>query len=227
MISPEEIKFLVLDLGADKCGIASSDRFSSAPIGFRPTDIWSKCKSIVVFLKKLPSEVILAENPVTYSHTACLVYSALDQIGMKLCSELEHLNIKTVPVPTDVPYLYWNQENMHGMGIISLRHTAFYAGLGILGRNTLLINREFGNMVYIGAVLIDIDAEPDPIVNDFTCPSDCTLCLDACPIQALNGVTVNQKLCREISCPQHPRGWDIYSCNECRKVCPYRNGVKS
>ena len=136
------------------------------------------------------------------------------------------MNIKTVPVPTDVPYLYWDAENMHGMGIISLRHAAFNAGLGILGRNTLLINREFGNMVYIGAVLIDIVFKTDPIVTDFACPSNCNLCLDACPIEALDGVTVNQKRCREISYPQHPRGWDIYTCTECRRVCPLRNGLR-
>jgi epoxyqueuosine reductase len=44
--------------------------------------------------------------------------------------------------------------------------------------------------------------------------------IDACPAQALDDETVNQKLCRELSCPQHPRGFDIYSCNLCRKVCP-------
>lgn len=224
MITSEEIKSIVINLGADKCGIASIDRFSSAPEGFHPTDIWSKCKSVVVFLKRMPPEVIMAENPVPYSHTADLLYSALDQIGLNICSELEKHNIHVVPVVTDVPYLSWDAENKHAMGILSMRHAAFNAGLGILGRNTLIINRNLGNMVYIGAVLIDTEVEPDPVVDDFACPPNCRLCLDACPVKALNGVTVNQKLCREISFIQHPRGWDIYTCNACRKVCPYRNG---
>ncbi|MFH1160597.1 MAG: epoxyqueuosine reductase [bacterium] len=227
MHSSEEIKSLALHLGADKCGIASADRFSFAPIGFRPTDVYSKCKSVAVFLKRMPSEVILAENPLPYSHTADLLYSALDQIGLNLCSELEKRNIYGIPVVTDVPYLHWDAENKHGMGIISLRHAAFNAGLGILGRNTLLINRECGNMVYIGAVLIDAEVGPDPVVNDFSCPPNCSLCLDACPVQALDGFTVIQKLCREISFFQHARGWDIYTCKECRKVCPLSKGVKS
>jgi len=214
MISSEEIKSITINLGADKCGIASTDRFSSAPTGFRPTDIYSKCKSVVVFLKKLPPEVIMVENPVPYTHTAHMLYASLDQIGLNLCYELEKLNIKSVPVPTDDPYLFWDADNKHGMAIISMRHAAFNAGLGVLGRNTLLINREYGNMVYIGALLIDTEVEPDPIVTDF-----------ACPVNALDGVTVNQKLCRENSCYQHPRGWDIYTCNECRKVCPFRNGI--
>ena len=225
MVTAEEIKSIVINLGADKCGIASIDRFSSAPEGFHPTDIWSKCKSVVVFLKRMPPEVIMAENPVPYSHTADLLYSALDQIGLNICPELEKHDIHVVPVVTDVPYLSWDAKNKHAMGILSMRHAAFNAGLGILGRNTLLINRDFGNMVYIGAVLLDTEVEPDPIVDDFICPLNCRLCLDACPVKALNGVTVNQKLCREISFIQHPRGWDIYTCTACRKVCPYRNEV--
>ena len=224
MITSEEIKSLALNLGADKCGIASIDRFYSAPKGFLPTDVYSKCKSVVVFLKTLPSEVIWAENPVPYTHTAHLLYSALDNIGLNLCSHLEKLNINAVPVPTDDPYLFWDADNKHGMGIISLRHAAFNAGLGILGRNTLLINRDLGNMVYIGAIMIDAGIEADPIFDDFSCPQNCRLCLDACPAEALDGLTVNQKRCREISFVQHVRGWYIYTCNECRKVCPYRTG---
>jgi len=226
MITSEEIKSITLHLGADKYGIASIDRFASAPSGFSPTDVWSKCKSVIVFLMKLPSEVILAENPVPYTHTAHLLYSALDQIGLNLCSQLEKLNINAVPVPTDDPYLFWDADNKHGMGIISLRHAAFNAGLGILGRNTLLINRDLGNMVYIGAVLIDTEIEPDPMVDDFSCPENCRLCLDACPVKALDGVTVNQKFCREFSFFQHPRGWDIYTCSKCRSVCLWRTGKK-
>ena len=225
MIPADKIKSIALELGADRCGIAGNDSFNSAPAGFHPTDIWSKCKSVVVFLKKLPSEVIMAENPVAYSHSAYLIYSALDQIGISMSYKLEKLNIKTVPIPTDVPYLYWDAENKHGMGILSMRHAAFNAGLGILGRNTLLINRELGNMVYIGAVLTDAEFEPDPVVNEFTCTDGCSLCLDSCPVSALDGITVNQKLCRENSCLDHPRGWDIYTCSECRRVCPLRVGV--
>ncbi|HPT72905.1 MAG TPA: epoxyqueuosine reductase [Candidatus Cloacimonadota bacterium] len=224
MTIKEEIKSIVIRLGADKCGIASIDRFSSAPEGFHPTDVYSKCKSVIVFLKRMPPEVIIAENPIPYSHTAYLLYSALDQIGLKLCSELGNHGINVLPVPTDVPYLHWDTEKKHGMGIISIRHAAFNAGLGILGRNTLLINREYGNMVYIGAVLLDTEVEPDPIVNDLACPPNCRLCIEACPVQALDGVTVIQKQCREFSSMLHPRGWEIYTCNACRKVCPLRNG---
>ena len=225
MLAAEDIKAIALGLGADKCGISSAERFDDAPKGFQPRDVYSRCKSAVVFLKQMPPEVIDAESPVVYTHTAHLLYDALDKIGLNLCISLEKRGIHAVPVPTDVPYLHWDAENKHGMGIISMRHAAYNAGLGILGSNTLLINRELGNLVYIGAILIDAPVDPNPIVTDFACPPGCRLCLDACPVQALDGVTVIQKLCREHSTLEHARGWDIYTCSKCRRVCPLKTGV--
>jgi epoxyqueuosine reductase len=225
VLTAKEIKSITIGLGADQCGIANVERFDGAPDGFHPCDIFSKCKSVVVFLKRMPADAINAKNPVVYSHTANMLYNLLNTIGLDLCLAIEKQGIHAVPVPTDVPYLHWEAQNKHGMGIISLRHSAYNAGLGILGRNTLLINRELGNLVYIGAVLVDFAVEPDPIADDFDCPPNCSLCLEACPVQALNGITVIQKLCREHSSLEHPRGWDIYTCARCRQVCLYRNGV--
>ena len=226
MLAAEDIKTIVLGLGADRCGIASTDRFDDAPEGFRPCDVYSKCKSVVVFLKQMPSDVINVDNPVVYTHTAHLLYDALDKIGLNLCYALEKQGIKAVPVPTAVPYIHWDAENKHGMGIISMRYAAYNAGLGILRRNTLLINREQGNLVYIGEILIDAAVDTDPIVDDFDCPPDCNLCIDACPVEALDGITVNQKRYREFSTLEHARGWDIYTCSKCRQVCPLRTGYQ-
>lgn len=226
MITADEVKAIAVGLGSNRCGIASAERFYNAPKGFHPCDIYIRCKSVVVFLMQMPPEVILAENHVVYTHTANLLYSTLDKIGLNLCYELENKGIKSVPVPTDVPYLHWEPDKMHGMGILSMRHAAFNAGLGILGRNTLLINRELGNLVYIGAVLLDAAIEPDPIVKDFSCPTDCRYCLDACPVEALDGTTVNQKRCREHSTLEHLRGWDLYTCSKCRQTCPLCLGEK-
>lgn len=224
MLTSATIKSLILSLGADKCGIAGIDRMTSAPKGFHPTDIWKDSRSVVVFLKRMPDAVIHAENPVPYTVTANLIYNELDRIGLEFSYAIEKENIRAVPVTTDVPYLSWDENRKHGMGILSLRHAAFHAGLGILGRNTLLINRDWGNMVYIGAVLVDKEFESDAYETSFTCPEDCRLCLDICPSGALDGITVIQEYCRKISCLDHPRGWEIYACNECRKVCPLRNG---
>jgi epoxyqueuosine reductase QueG len=219
------IKEFVMAAGADACGIADIGRFVNAPEGFSPKDVFSQCKSVVVFLKQMPIDAIHAENPVPYTHTAYKMYEELDGIAMELCRFLQKNNIKAVLVPADVPYIYWDKENMHGRGIISLKHSAVLAGLGIMGKSTIFLNEDLGNMVYIGAVLIDADVEPDPLVEAFKCPPSCRRCLDACPQHAMDGITVNQKLCRETFI-KAGRGWDLYSCSQCRKVCPYRTGRK-
>lgn len=220
MIPSEKVKEIALSLGADLCGISSIERFAEAPEGFRPPDIWSNCKSVVVFLKRIPQQSIKAEHPVIYSHSATTAYQILDRIGFNLSLALQDNGINAVPVPTDIPYLFWDEENKKGMGILSLRHAGLNAGLGILGRNTLLMNPELGNMIYIGAVLTDTTLDEDPLITDFSCSEGCALCIEACPVNALDGQTVNQKACRSASSLSHARGWDIYICNECRKVCP-------
>lgn len=226
MRSNNEIKEIASKCGADACGIANIERFSNSPQGFNPSDVYEKCKSVIVFLKKMPSESVMANNPVPYTHAAYLLYSELDRIGLSICRHLDGIGIPAIPIPTDTPYLYWDPERTHGMGIISLRHAGFLAGLGFLGRNTLLINKEYGNMAYIGAVLTSATIEPSPLVEDFSCPSNCKICLDSCPVNALDGITVNQKLCRKNSFYKNERGFDIYGCNNCRKACPLRLGKR-
>lgn len=220
MITSDKIKEIAINLGADRCGISSVSRFQDAPDGFNPVQIWSECKSVVVFVKRIPQQSIHAENPVVYSHSASTVYQMLDRIGFNLSMALQDTGVNAVPVPTDIPYLFWDEENKKGMGILSLRHAAMNAGLGLLGKNTLLISPELGNMIYIGAVLIDTIIEEDSLTRDFSCLTGCNLCIESCPVNALDGKTVNQKACRAASSYSHPRGWDIYVCNECRKVCP-------
>ena len=155
MLDAAEVKAIALGLGARACGIASIDRFEGAPSGFRPRDIYPACQSVVVFLQEMPEAIILQDHPIPYTHAAYQLYGELDRLGMALCRALEARGRQGIPVPTDTPYLHWEEERSHGMGILSLRHAAVRAGLGVLGRNTLVINERFGNMVYLGAVLTD------------------------------------------------------------------------
>ncbi len=221
-----DIQEIVKSLGADACGVATIDRFSNSPKGFNPVDVYEKCKSVIVFLKKMPSEAIMANSPVPYTHAAYLTYSELDRIGLNLCRKLEENGIASVPVPTDTPYLYWDAKRTHGMGIISMRHAGYLAGLGFLGRNTLLINKDFGNMAYISAVLSSANLEPSPLADEQNCPPNCKICLDSCPSQALDGNTVNQARCRKTSFIKTERGFDIYTCSKCRQMCPLRLGKR-
>lgn len=224
MLDAAEVKGSVLRMGAKACGIADPDRFEGAPKGFRPTDIYPDCKAVVVFLKEMPEAIILQEHPIPYTHAAYQLYGELDRLGMELCRILEAAGAHAIPVPADTPYLHWEAERSHGMGILSLRHAAVRAGLGVLGRNNLLIHEQYGNLVYLGAVLTDGPLQADPVLQEAVCPEGCRVCLDVCPVAALDGSTVNQALCRAQSFFKTARGFDLYACNLCRRNCPLRLG---
>ncbi len=225
MINSKLIKGIATDLGFDLCGIAPIDRFSNAPVGFHPTDIYEDCKSVIVFAKTVPNEPLNASSFIPYSHLGSLIIQEVDNLTVKLTRNLEKLGIGAVPIPSDDPYEYWEPDRLYGRAILSLRHAGHLAGLGVLGKNTLLINNQFGNMIQLGAILVNIDLEGDQIADYEGCLHDCEICINSCPKQALDGITVNQKLCRSNSIYKHQKGYVLKKCNTCRKVCPHVTGI--
>lgn len=166
----------------------------------------------------------MAENPIPYTHAAYQLYAEMDNTSMELIRYCHEFGAEAVIVPADTPYIYWDVENMEGKGILSHKHTAVLAGLGILGHNTIFMNPEYGNMVYLGSVLVDAELEQDELMTDFSCIPGCRKCINACPVGAISDGHVNQKLCREKSFFKVGRGWDLYACSECRVKCPLRTG---
>lgn len=222
MITAKETKKIALSLGADLCGIASVERFSDAPKGFHPIDIYPSCKSVIVLAKRLPPALLDVASMIPYSYAKEFQPHQLDYIAIELCNRLADKGIKAVPVPSDSPYEYWEEERKHGRGLLSLRHAAVLAGLGELGKNTLLITEKYGNMVTLGALLVDVQLEPDPLLEKALCIPGCRICLDSCPAGALDGTTADQKKCRENTFTMNSRGFSITRCAVCRKVCPSR-----
>jgi epoxyqueuosine reductase len=81
-------------------------------------------------------------------------------------------------------------------------------------------------MIQLGAVLINDVLKADDLANYKGCSTDCQICLDSCPQEALDGITVNQKLCRQHSIYKTEKGYVLKRCNICRKVCPNAFGIK-
>lgn len=109
------------------------------------------------------------------------------------------------------------------------------AGLGFIGKNGLLITKEFGSFVYLGEIITNIEFAPDqPVENGC---GDCTRCIDACPTEALLGDgRLNAKRC--LSYQTQTKGYMpqeyrrkithvIYGCDICQLVCPYNQGIDS
>lgn len=223
METASEIKKIARELGADLCGIASVDRFAKSPEGFKPTDLYADAKSVVVFAKRMPAGVLVAKSTIPYSVADAISLHETHRIGFDLAVRLEDLGYIAVPVPAE-PYRFWDAESMTGKGLVSLKHAGYLAGLGIIGKNSLLCNERFGNLIKLGAVLVNAAFEQDAPACDDVCPASCNLCIRSCPSGALGGSSVNQKKCRSYSEGTTDKGAEITVCNECRKVCPNRNG---
>jgi epoxyqueuosine reductase len=225
-MTTDQLKSLIFSAGADLCGIAPADRFSQAPEGFRPTDIHSACKSVVVFAKRLPFGAASAKSCVPYTIANTIITQEVDLLTLDMCRRLEDAGLVAIPIPSDDPYEHWEAEQSYGRAILSLRHAAYLAGLGSLGKNTLLINNTYGNMIQLGAVLVDVELAGDAIADYDGCLEDCRLCLDACPANALDGETVNQQLCRPLSIFKNEKGYYLKKCFQCRMICPNATGIE-
>ena len=225
-LGPDKVKKIVRSLGADLCGIAPVERFREAPKGFHPNDIYKNCKSVLVFAKKIPAESLFTSNCIPYTHVGNIMIQKVDWLGIEVCLRLESQGIRSVPIPSAEPYEHWEPERSYGRAILSLRHAGHLAELGVLGKNTLLMNKDYGNMIQLGAVVVDMDLEGDTIATYEGCPSDCQLCIDSCPQGALDGKTVNQQSCRPLSQYRTEKSYILEKCNLCRRICPNSLGRK-
>jgi epoxyqueuosine reductase QueG len=215
-----ELKEFAKNSGADLIGVASVDRFSEAPSDHHPEDILPGAKSVVSCAQRIPLGVLF--GPATaYDRTMGAVHSRLDHLACKIALFLEERGGRAIPVPSDEPYQHWEEERLYGRGDLSHKHAAQAAGLGKLGKNSLFITPQFGNLAHLVSVITDIELEPDALLDWQPCPENCTACLKACPTTAIGDrQEVDQALCRKNMLLKLPKGRIIESCGACRRVCP-------
>jgi epoxyqueuosine reductase len=216
----ETIKEFVIVQGANVCGIAPVERFHDAPKGFHPSELLSNARSVIIFGKQFPAGTFRSGNHAPYTMARNQLIQFNDTLALDLSFKIEEEGFIALPIPSSEPYEYWDPTRRHGRGILSLKHAAELAGLGRIGKNTLLINEKFGNRLWLGGVITNAELEPDSLSDAF-CIEDCRICIEACPQSALDETTIDQKKCREICFTSTEGGGWMIACNICRTECPY------
>ncbi len=111
------------------------------------------------------------------------------------------------------------------------RALAVRAGLGVIGKNRMLVNPRIGPQILLGEIVTNIELDPDTSLKD-SCP-DCGKCVAACPTGALKQdgsfdatkcisyltIEANTDVPAELS----PKiGNHLFGCAECLLACPYQ-----
>jgi epoxyqueuosine reductase len=121
-------------------------------------------------------------------------------------------------------------------GAVLERSHAQQAGLGFIGKNTMLIHPQRGSYFFLGELLTDMEFDHyDPAHRETMCGS-CQRCLMACPTHAFpTPYTLDARRCISYLTIEH-KGWIarelrplmgnwVFGCDICQDVCPFSRFV--
>jgi epoxyqueuosine reductase len=191
-----------------------------------PTKLVDDAKSVItLLLNYYPSETQIADAPKIAKYAYGQDYH--DVIREKLHQFLALMNAQI--------------GEIHGRGFVDSapvleRAWALKSGLGWIGKNGNIINKQAGSFYFIATLIVDIELEYDnPFLKDYC--GTCTKCIDACPTDAIlpNKIVDGNKCISYytielkdalIDSNKNFEGW-AFGCDVCQDVCPWNRFSKA
>lgn len=186
-----------------------------------------------------------------YSHAIIIAVPFSEMLTLKGYREQEFWTVQqaTYPILTELEERLINFferrqiscRNTAGMDAskpltaeFSLKDGARRAGIGWIGKNSLLVTHQYGPRVSLTGILVDAPLQIDNPIEESRC-GDCTLCIKSCPFHALYGNEWNKNTTREDlinyqSCNEgrsralRTKLGRKLACGKCMVACPYGVG---
>jgi epoxyqueuosine reductase len=208
-------------------GFASADRWDVplfdpwVPEEFRPRSIYPEAKTVIVIGLPVSLPVVDSAPSIWYHELYKTVNSLLDQYGYRIASLLTDRGFPSVWVPRDG---YGSIEILKEkpVAFFSHRHAAYLAGLGNFGINNTILTHEYGPRVRFASIFTAAELPSDTILKDPLC-TRCMRCVDACPVNALDGKEYPYGLTDKKTCATRSEALNkrfISPCGICIRVCP-------
>ncbi|MDH3521372.1 MAG: hypothetical protein OEM49_13025 [Myxococcales bacterium] len=212
------VEQLARKLGADLVGVASAAAFEAAPTGHRPRNLLRGARSVVVMGVHLLDGALEHAPSREYSITYRIVNHELDRMAYRIARFLERQGHRALQVPASPPY-----DVERNMGDLSHRHAGALAGIGVFGKNNLLLSPKYGARMRLVSVVTDAELEAD-VPLDLDLCKDCDACLRTCPSKALTGPgEIDKPACDAYHVRSGERlqldTWEQI-CGVCIRVCP-------
>ncbi len=244
MVKSVDIKELVTKAGFDLCGVTHAQflplgaaRFTewlesgygegleylyrNLELRFDATKLMEGAQSVVVCAMNYKSELSLNQDVTSGVGVAtyALMRDYHKSIKKLLKSVLRDLQMK---------YPNLNGRIFTDSAPLLEKNLAVNAGLGWIGRQSLLVTPEFGSFVLLGELLLDQEVDLyDAEYQGDKCGS-CRRCVDSCPASAINdNKTIDTRKC--IACRtielqdagnESLAGW-VFGCDICQRCCPH------
>ena len=174
----EDIRKIAEEEQVPVWGIGPASKMANEPPGHRPEDLLPGAQSLVCFGIPVPQGVYRMPTyaPETIWRTQNLLYRRLDTLSLRIGALLEESGEHAVPTYGCMP-LGMNKKGVI-VGYLNQIRMGEVTGIGVIGRNGLLLHSHYGARLMLGGILTSA-ALPEirhPDIHEPGCPPGCRIC---------------------------------------------------